>query len=115
VIDEVGPHQQITDSRTPKRVKAQVSSTAKMVIALGLTAAAASVFIESINYTSAPTAVIEVVRTPIMRKPAGSVSLAAPEADTQYGQSTAKLARLFSAFFGPAPADESSDDGYSFG
>ncbi len=115
IIDKIEPNTQITvPNKTRQKFVGGVSSLAKvaLILTVGFGASRAVVLGRSTVATS------DVVVS--SKKGGQSISSGAPrglarDTDTQYGQSSPKLARTFSAFFQPA-SDEAQhdDDDYSF-
>lgn len=120
IVDQFDGVQLTEKTVKPTPISGSLSSTARMGIGVGLLIAASlPTFTIPLRAAASTTEVripipvrrdkkVEVPRT--IRRPVGERAT-----DTQYGQSTAKLARVFSTLFQPCTQEEEEfAEGYSF-
>jgi hypothetical protein len=103
--------------KTRAVIRAVVTSAVKAAFIIGIAVASSTQFtIKNTEHAASSPAHIRIVdREPVpLRVPTKVRIKSVSAADTQLGQSTAKLAQVFEAYFVQSPDEEAYDDEYSF-
>lgn len=116
IVDQVDGGVQITEkARTKTPLTGFFASAARVAVAVSFVVASSGPFYaEATTACSSPSGIQVPVSRIVVPEPVSPLRRARTStADTQFGQSTGKLARSFGRFFQPA-ADEEQLEDYSF-
>lgn len=118
IVNVLEPEVEITQSKQNRAaIQSLVTSAVKAAFVIGVAVASSAHFkMKPVEYFATPTANVGFVNSaPLIQAAAPKAQVRiSSNADTQFGQSTSKLAQLFQAYFVQAPDEEAYDDDYSF-
>lgn len=118
IVNVLEPEVEITQSKQNRAaIQSLVTSAVKAAFVIGVAVASSAHFtIKTVEHFATPAAHVGFVNSaPFIRTAAPKAQVRiSSNADTQFGQSTSKLAQLFQAYFVQAPDEETYEDEYSF-
>ena len=118
IVDVVETHDDVVSTKPrPSAFRALITSAAQVAFVVTLAVGSTSSFIIQ-KSELAPTLAGRVKlwgSSEVVQSPAPPLRyLIVSESDTQFGQSTVKLAQLFETYFAPAEGEEPFEDDYSY-
>ena len=120
IVDRIYPGLHITEALSnPSRIAGGVSSKMKVALVVSLFVASSGEFkLPDMEHAAIATARVSITRTESggqnVRGKAPSPRGMPTDADTQFGQSTPKLAKLFPVYLEPVADEDKYEEDYSF-
>ena len=118
IVSVIEPEFEVTQAKKDRApIRGIITSAVKAAFVIGVAVASASHFsikaTPPANTLSAHVKFVDARPFTEAASPGARVRIPS-QVDTQYGQSTSKLAQLFETYFVPAPDEEPYQDEYSF-